>query len=50
MEKDQANRYLDERTGLWYDVHWDEQIQCFVWSLAPYQKMITDSGVPAHSA
>lgn len=50
MESNQTKKYLDERTGLWYDVHWDEQIKCFVWILASNQRILTDSGTQAHSA
>ena len=35
--------YYDERSGLWYYVHWDDQIKCYVWTIAPNQRLITDS-------
>jgi len=43
MEDGSARKYYDERCGLWYDVYWDDRIKCFVWTIAPYQKLIADS-------
>ncbi len=45
MEKDEkkTEMYFDKRTGLWYHVRWDDKLQCYVWTIAPHQKLILDS-------
>jgi hypothetical protein len=30
-------RQFDETTGLWYLIHWDEVLKCYVSQLAPGQ-------------
>lgn len=45
VEKDEkkTEMYFDKRTGLWYHVRWDDKLQCFVWTIAPNQRLILDS-------
>lgn len=43
MEDANPRKYYDERRGLWYYVHWDDKMKCYVWALAPNQKLIVDS-------
>ena len=39
LEKESA-RLFDEKSGLWYEVYWDEVLGCHVTRLAPGQKPV----------
>jgi hypothetical protein len=39
LEKENA-RLFDEKSGLWYEVYWDEVLGCHVTRLAPGQKPV----------
>lgn len=43
MENKELKRYYDERSRLWYDVRWDDQIKRYVWHIAPHQQLIEES-------
>jgi hypothetical protein len=43
MEDENPKLYFDEERGLWYYVHWDDHMKCYVWTIVPNQKPITDS-------
>ncbi|MBU1164993.1 hypothetical protein KKA15_05560 [Patescibacteria group bacterium] len=42
MDDKSQRKIYEEKRGLWYDVVWDDQIKCFVWTVAPYQKIVLD--------
>jgi hypothetical protein len=43
MGNETPTKYFDAQSGLWYFVHWDDEIKCYVWSIMPNQRLITDS-------
>ncbi len=36
----ESTRLFDEKSGLWYEVYWDEVLGCHVTRLAPGQKPV----------
>lgn len=36
LEEENMRQY-DEKSGLWYLIHWDDVLQCYVTQLAPGQ-------------
>ena len=42
-EERKIEEYYDVRSGLWYRVWWDDVLKCYIWVLAPHQRIIVDS-------
>ena len=43
QEQGQIEEYYDTRSGLWYRVRWDDFLKCYVYTIAPGQRLILDS-------
>jgi hypothetical protein len=44
MEKNRSpTRTYDESSRLWYEVHWDDNIERFVWNISPHQQLIEEA-------
>jgi len=43
MENSVPEKIYDERSRLWYEVRWDDEVKRYVWHIAPHQQLIEET-------